>query len=181
MPMSHDVETWDGQPLLTTDGDKVGRIESIYLDGDTDEPAWMAVKTSKLGSAVSLVPLHRATSDGDGITVPYDKEHIKRAPTFKPDDEISAEDARALYEHYAIAAVEPRRSVGHDTSGPTTDTAMTRSEEELRVGTAEYEAGRATLRKDVVTEHVETTVPVRHEDERVAEDVRSEQIHAERG
>ncbi len=41
---------------------------------------------------------------------------------------------------------------GRDTSGPTTDSAMTRSEERLEVGTERREAGRARLRKHVVTE-----------------------------
>ena len=84
----------------------------------------------------------------------------------------SAEE-RALYEHYGwydrvaapaaarptgtAASSEPRRqgTVGHDTSGPTTDDAMTRSEEELRVGTTERETGRVRLKKYVV----ETTSP----------------------
>jgi uncharacterized protein (TIGR02271 family) len=58
-------------------------------------------------------------------------------------------------------------TVGHDTSGPTTDDAMTRSEEEIRVGTARQEAGRARLRKYVVEEQVSETVPVSHEEVRV--------------
>jgi uncharacterized protein (TIGR02271 family) len=54
--------------------------------------------------------------------------------------------------------------VGHDTSGPTTDTAMTRSEEQLRVGTQTQVAGTARLRKHVVTEHQQVSVPVSHEE-----------------
>ena len=56
------------------------------------------------------------------------------------------------------------RAVGRDTSGPTTDDAMTRSEEQLRVGTETHEAGRVRLRKHVVTEHQQVTVPVSHEE-----------------
>jgi len=59
------------------------------------------------------------------------------------------------------------RTVGHDTSGPTTDDAMTRSEEQLHVGTRQRETGRARLRKYVVTENVTQTVPVSHEEVRV--------------
>jgi uncharacterized protein (TIGR02271 family) len=59
------------------------------------------------------------------------------------------------------------RTVGHDTSGPTTDDAMTRSEERLNVGTEQVEAGRARLRKYVVTEDVTTTVPVAREEVRI--------------
>ncbi len=54
--------------------------------------------------------------------------------------------------------------VGQDPSGPTTDNAITRSEEELRVGTQTHEAGRARLRKHVVTEQQTVTVPVSHEE-----------------
>ena len=59
---------------------------------------------------------------------------------------------------------DARGTVGHDTSGPTTDDAMTRSEEELKVGTRSEETGRARLRKYIVSEDVETTVPVTREE-----------------
>ncbi len=59
------------------------------------------------------------------------------------------------------------RAVGRDTSGPTTDSAMTRSEEHLEVGTQRVEAGRARLRKYVTTERETATVPVSHEEVRV--------------
>ena len=55
------------------------------------------------------------------------------------------------------------RSAGYDTSGPTTDDAMTRSEEQVRVGTTQEQAGRARLRKYVVTEEETHTIPVRKE------------------
>ncbi len=55
-------------------------------------------------------------------------------------------------------------AVGRDTSGLTTDDAMTRSEERLQVGTQRTETGRARLRKRIVTEQVSTTVPVSHDE-----------------
>jgi uncharacterized protein (TIGR02271 family) len=56
---------------------------------------------------------------------------------------------------------------GYDTSGPETDDAMTRSEERLRAGTESREAGRARLRKYVVTEQQQVNVPVSREEVRV--------------
>ena len=58
-------------------------------------------------------------------------------------------------------------TVGHDTSGPTTDDAMTRSEEQLHVGKQTRESGRARLRKYVTTENVTKSVPVSHEEVRI--------------
>jgi uncharacterized protein (TIGR02271 family) len=54
--------------------------------------------------------------------------------------------------------------VGHDTSGPNTDDAITRSEERLHVGTRQQETGKARLRKYIVTEQQTTTVPVSHDE-----------------
>jgi uncharacterized protein (TIGR02271 family) len=65
------------------------------------------------------------------------------------------------------AGTDARGTVGHDTSGPTTDNAMTRSEEQLTVGTRSEEIGRARLRKYVVTENATETVPVSREEVRV--------------
>jgi len=62
---------------------------------------------------------------------------------------------------------ETAGTVGRDTSGPTTDDAMTRSEERLDVSTRSEEVGRARLRKYVVTENVTTTVPVTREEVRI--------------
>jgi uncharacterized protein (TIGR02271 family) len=44
---------------------------------------------------------------------------------------------------------------------------MTRSEERLRVGKEQVETGRARLRKYIVTEDVQTTVPVSREEVRI--------------
>jgi uncharacterized protein (TIGR02271 family) len=59
---------------------------------------------------------------------------------------------------------DARGAVGRDTSGPTTDEAMTRSEEQLRVGIESREAGRARLRKHVVSERQQVSVPVSREE-----------------
>lgn len=66
-------------------------------------------------------------------------------------------------------------TVGHDTSGPTTDDAMTRSEERLNVGTEKQATGRARLRKYVTTENVTKTVPVQREEVRVEREPITEQ------
>ena len=184
MPETTEVLEWRGRSVVATDGSKLGKIEEIYLDSQTQRPEWALIQTGMFGNKSSFMPLEGATSDGDDVTAPYSKEQVKDAPQMDPDGELSQSDEAALYSHYGIAYDESRSdsglpeggassgrdvqgTVGHDTSGPTTDDAMTRSEEELRVGTTEREAGRARLRKYVVTDQVQQTVPVRREEVRV--------------
>jgi uncharacterized protein (TIGR02271 family) len=179
-----EVLEWRGRTAVDTDGSKLGTIEEIYLDAQTQRPEWALIQTGMFGGKSSFMPLEGATSDGDDVRAPYTKAQVKDAPQMDPDGELSQSDESALYSHYGIAYDESRSdsglpeggassgrdeqgTVGHDTSGPTTDDAMTRSEEELRVGTAKRESGRARLVKHVVTEEVTQTVPVQREEVRV--------------
>jgi uncharacterized protein (TIGR02271 family) len=168
------IAEWRGQELLANDGENIGTIEEIYIDSQTERPEWALVKTGLFGGKGTFVPLAQATPEADGVRVPFEKSHVKDAPNVEPDGELSTSEERTLYEYYGVdygdagsGSGNGGEPVGHDTSGPTTDDAMTRSEEELSVGTRSEETGRARLRKYVVTEEVQTTVPVQREEVRV--------------
>lgn len=161
---------WRGRDVVDSDGDKIGSLEEVYLDTDSGRPEWATVNTGLFGMRQSFVPLGDASPSGGKVSVPYSKDQVKDAPSVDPDGELSDDEERRLYSHYGIGAGssdEADGSEGNDVSGPTTDDAMTRSEEELRVGTAQRERGRARLRKYVVTEQVEQTVPVQREELRI--------------
>jgi uncharacterized protein (TIGR02271 family) len=102
----------------------------------------------------------------DHYEVPYTTEGSTTA-TGAPGTAASGTAANDTAANRTDADTGRATGNGHDTSGPTTDEAMTRSEEELHVGTTERESGRVRLRKYVVTENVQTTVPVRREEVRV--------------
>jgi uncharacterized protein (TIGR02271 family) len=184
------VLEWRGQELLDNDGQKIGTIEEIYLDTETDQPEWALVKTGLFGGKGTFVPLQEANPSGDGVQVPFEKAHVKDAPNIDPDGQLSQSEEQTLYRHYGLdygesqsgsglpegeagtgsageGSFDDRPPVGEDVSGPETDNAMTRSEEELAVGKTERETGRVRLRKHVVTEDVQTTVPVQREEVRV--------------
>ena len=156
-----------GEEVVDRDGDKIGKLDEIYLDQQTGEPAWALVKTGLFGSASTFVPLEGASraEDGDGLRVAYEKDKVKDAPNMEADGQLSPEDEGRLYRHYGLDY--DSGDDGHDTSGPNTDEAMTRSEEELQVGKTTRERGRARLKKYVVTEEVTQTVPVQREEVRI--------------
>jgi uncharacterized protein (TIGR02271 family) len=285
MPTVQDVQGWQGRTLVDADGDKIGKIEDIYLDRQSGDPEWVAVKTGLFGTRVSFVPIRDATATGDEVRVAHQKDKVKDAPNIEADGELSPDEERVLYEHYGRedyghwtdeSEDRSERLMGRETRGDdsstgeagtadagtaglagtaaagtaaaergegtrdtdsgtgttaaggaeageagtgttgtgtaetgttgtadtgttgttgtgtaetgTTDTgttgtagagtagaaagqagddAMTRSEEELAVGTQRRETGRARLRKYVVTEDVKETVPVQREELRV--------------
>ena len=196
MATLEDVKTWRGKDVVDNDGDKIGTLEDIYLDRQSGEPEWAAIRTGLFGTKVSFAPISGASPSGDELRISYTKSQVKDAPNVDADGELSPEEEQRLYQHYgrgdyeewdrtsdateATLGRDERWSgedrgvdfehggpVGRDTSGPTTDEAMTRSEEELTVGKTQRETGRARLRKYIVTENVQQTVPVEREEVRI--------------
>ncbi|MEJ7584442.1 MAG: PRC and DUF2382 domain-containing protein [Acidimicrobiales bacterium] len=168
-------EGWIGRTAVDQDGDKIGKIEEIYLDDNSGQPEWLAIKTGLFGSNLTFAPLSGSTADGEDLRLPYAKDLVKDAPNVAADGHLEPDEEATLYRHYGrdaeyeapAADRDTSRSTGQDTSGPETDSAMTRSEEELAVGTRSKETGRVRLRKYVVTENVTTTVPVSREEVRI--------------
>jgi uncharacterized protein (TIGR02271 family) len=182
MPPSIDtVQSWQGRTMVDPAGDKLGTIDAIYLDDETGQPEWATVTRGLFSAKAAFVPLAQAQDMGDSVQVPYDKQQVTDAPSPQADGSLSQDEEAELYRHYGLEYSEHRSdsglpagtadhirdAVGRDVSGPTTDQAMTRSEEELRVGTETRERGRARLRKYVVTETQQVTVPVSREEVRV--------------
>jgi uncharacterized protein (TIGR02271 family) len=197
MPDIDTVRDWQGRAMVDRDGAKLGTIDAIYLDDDTGQPEWATVTTGLFGTRTTFVPLAQAQDLGDSVQVPYQKDQVKDAPSMEAEAQLSQDEEAELYRHYGLNYTESRSdsglpagttgqdidprdrdrdgvydhvqdsAVGRDTSGPTTDQAMTRSEEELRVGTQAREAGRVRLRKYVITEQVTRTVPVQREEVRL--------------
>jgi uncharacterized protein (TIGR02271 family) len=183
-PTIETVQSWQGRTMVGPDGAKLGTIDAIYLDDETGQPEWALVNTGLFGTKSSFVPLAQAQDLGDSVQVPYDKQLVKDAPRVDTDQHLSEAEEQQLWRHYGLdydsgytdTADRDRdgvyddvqdTAVGRDTSGPTTDDAMTRSEEELQVGTQTRERGRARLRKYVTTEQQTVTVPVSREEVRV--------------
>jgi uncharacterized protein (TIGR02271 family) len=177
MPNTQEVTDWKGQKLVDQDGHKIGTVDEVYVDAETGRPEWLAVSKDLFGSRVSFVPLADAQRDGDDIRVPYTKDQVKDSPNADADGALSEDEESRLYRHYGLDYSERRSDSGLPEGGTdrgvsgagaeVRDDAMTRSEEELSVGTREVETGRARLRKYVVTEEVTKTVPVQREEVRI--------------
>jgi uncharacterized protein (TIGR02271 family) len=162
-----EARTLAGATAYDQVGQKVGQVATVYQDQATGEPEWLTVKTGLFGMKETFVPLALARTRGQGeVELAADKDIITAAPKIDPDGELSPDEEQQLYSYYGLGYGAPGAQ-GHDTSGPTTDEAMTRSEERMRVGTATEETGRARLRKYVVTETVTQQVPVSHEEVRL--------------
>src|SRR3954454_19558064 len=91
-----------GQDLYDASGDKIGKIEEIYLDADTGAPEWALVNTGLFATTSTFVPLRDATDEGGSLRVPYEKAQVKDAPSIDADGELSQHQEAGLYQHYGL-------------------------------------------------------------------------------
>jgi uncharacterized protein (TIGR02271 family) len=156
-----------GSEVYDTQGERVGRVGTVYLSEESQRPEWVTVQTGLFGHKETFVPLDGAQDAPDGLHVRWTKTKIKDAPRIDADGRLSAQDSMGLYEYYGLPmqrGTTDTRRTGRTGRTGRSDQAMTRSEEQLRVGTERVEEGRVRLRKHVVTEEQQVTVPVTHEE-----------------
>ena len=109
MPTTDEIKTWQGGTVTDRDGDKIGSIDEVYMDRDSGEPKWLAVKTGLFGNKLSIVPIAEAARTGEVVRVPYEKAQVKDAPQVDADGELSEAEETDLYRHYGIERhTEPR-------------------------------------------------------------------------
>jgi uncharacterized protein (TIGR02271 family) len=178
-------------------GEKIGSVKRVWLDGQTGDPLWASVHTGLFGLKESFVPLQRAELRNDQLQVPVEKDQVKESPRIEAtNDNMTDDEQAALYRHYGFGpqadgqhdqrqrSQQPRRpgssmqpgeypgrgresQQGAGRSRNTGGDAMTRSEEQLTVGTEHVQTGKVRLVKHVVTEQQQVKVPVSHEEVRL--------------
>ncbi|MFO7689837.1 MAG: PRC and DUF2382 domain-containing protein [Cryobacterium sp.] len=161
-----------GADVRDPDDGKIGTIGQVYIDQVDGSPRWVSVRTGLFGVSESFIPLNQADWTGNDLRVPYDKKFVKDAPRIdvEADRALTDVEERELYHHYGLDYAADAADAADQTgtrTGKQTDDAMTRSEEQLRVGKESVQTGRVRLHKYVVTEQQNVTVPVSHEEVRV--------------
>jgi hypothetical protein len=108
MPTLQDVEGWKGRTVVDPDGDKVGTLEEFYLDRQSGDPTWAAIRTGLFGTHTSLAPLDGASLAGNDVKLGYSKSAVKDAPRPEVEGELTRDEERRLFDHYGSAnAVAP--------------------------------------------------------------------------
>jgi uncharacterized protein (TIGR02271 family) len=190
MNSSQDPAQIFGYDVNDSSGNKIGKVDNVWVDDATNELEFVGVKTGWLMGKTHVIPVANAQIADGSIQVPFDEERIKNAPSFSGDDELSPDQEDEIYSYYGegrSTAASPSglptgtgtgyssdtmdtvsSDYGTGTSGvvdnATDDQSLTLHEEELEVGKREVESGRVRLRKMVHTEHQEVPVELRREE-----------------
>jgi len=104
---------WHGKMLIDRDGEKIGKLQDVYVDVETDEPQFGTVKEGLIGRHLTFVPLAAIKVGPDDLQVAVSRQQVKDAPNIEQHgEELSQADESALYHHYELNYSPPNTPSG---------------------------------------------------------------------
>jgi hypothetical protein len=104
---------WNGKMLIDRDGEKIGKLQDVYVDVETDEPQFGTVKEGLIGRHLTFAPLAGIKVGPDDLQVAVSKQQVKDAPNIEQHgEELSQADESALYHHYELNYTPPNTQSG---------------------------------------------------------------------
>ena len=108
-----DLAEWHGKDLVDRDGHKIGKLEDVYVDVESDEPMFGTVKEGLFARHLTFVPLRGVTIGPDNLQVPVSRDQVQDAPNIDMHgDELSQDGESALYHHYQLNYTAPNTESG---------------------------------------------------------------------
>ena len=99
-------EKYAGYTVNDRDGDKIGKVDELFVD-ETDREEYIGVKMGLLGlSGTTMIPMEMARVDEQDrvIEVSESKERVKDAPTYSNDYEVNDEFEDRIRSYFGLGA-----------------------------------------------------------------------------
>jgi sporulation protein YlmC with PRC-barrel domain len=94
---------WQGKMLVDINGEKIGKLQDVYVDVETDVPQFATVKEGFIGRHLTFVPLGGIQIGPDDLQVQVTKEQVQSAPDIDiHGGELSQADESTLYHHFEL-------------------------------------------------------------------------------
>lgn len=107
------IRKWCGHDVIDVKGSKIGELEAVYVDTDTDQPSFATIKIGMpTRHRLVFAPLAGATVGPGYVRIVYAKKQVKGAPSIQADGELPANEEEAVFAHYDLpyeAATNQRR------------------------------------------------------------------------
>jgi uncharacterized protein YrrD len=112
-PATWVASDWIGKVLIDRNDQKIGKLQDIYVDVETDRPQFGTVKEGFLDRHLTFVPLASAAVGPDELKVTVTKEQVRSAPDLDlHGQEMSQADESALYHHFEMNYTAPETESG---------------------------------------------------------------------
>ncbi len=97
------VADWHGKMVLDRNGEKIGKLQDVYVDVETHEPQFGTVKEGVIDRHLTFVPLVGIEVGPEELKITATKDQVRSAPHLDlHGDELTEADESTLYHHFEM-------------------------------------------------------------------------------
>src|SRR5215217_4851176 len=104
-------EKYEGYKVYDNRGERIGKVDDLFID-EADREEYIGVKMGFLGRKSTLIPMDivRVNEADRAIEVSESKGHVKDAPSFDDDEDITPEYEDRIRRHFGLESMERSQS-----------------------------------------------------------------------
>ena len=99
-------EKYEDFKVYDNQGERIGKVDDLFVD-ETDREEYIGVKMGFLGLKSTLIPMDivRVNEGERTIEVSESKDHVKNAPSFDDDEDITSDYEDRIRSHFGLESV----------------------------------------------------------------------------
>jgi sporulation protein YlmC with PRC-barrel domain len=107
-------EKYEDYKVYDNQGERIGKVDDLFVD-ETDREEYIGVKMGFLGLKSTLIPMDivRVNEGERTIEVSESKDHVKSAPSFDDDEDITPDYEDRIRSHFGLESVGPSSRGGY--------------------------------------------------------------------
>ena len=107
LPTLEEALRWDGWQIDGIGGKSLGRVAGIHVDSEDGKPRWVLVRLGRL-SGSTAIPFEHVAPGAGRLWAAYEKDWIREAPRFRPNESLTAIQELELAAHWGIGEKQGR-------------------------------------------------------------------------
>jgi sporulation protein YlmC with PRC-barrel domain len=99
-------EKYEDYKVYDNQGERIGKVDDLFVD-ETDREEYIGVKMGFLGLKSTLIPMDivRVNEGERTIEVSESKDHVKNAPSFDDDEDITPDYEDRIRSHFGLESI----------------------------------------------------------------------------
>jgi hypothetical protein len=100
-PSLEEALAWEGMQIDGLANKSLGRIAGIHVDAEDGEPRWALIRLGPLAGCTAI-PFEHVAEGAGRLWSAYDRDWIREAPRFRPNESLTALQELELCSHWGI-------------------------------------------------------------------------------
>jgi hypothetical protein len=101
LPTLEEAMEWEGLRIDGLGNKTLGRVAGVHVDAESREPRWALIRLGPLAGCTAI-PFEHVAQGAGRLWAAYERDWIREAPRFRPNESLTALHELELCAHWGI-------------------------------------------------------------------------------